>query len=73
MNVNIIFEATLVQFEAQKHEAIAELSTYFSGERGFKKSEIMNAVRKLAEAERCIKSLEKNFIETETDPILENE
>lgn len=69
--MNIIFEATITQFEAQKSEAIAELSILLSGEKEFNKNQIMNSVRKLADAERCLESLYKNF--TETEAILENE
>lgn len=69
--MNIIFEATITQFEAQKSEAIAELSILLSGEKEFNKNQIMNSVRKLADAERCLESLYKNF--TEAEAILENE
>lgn len=61
--MNIIFEATITQFEAQKSEAIAELSILLSGEKEFNKNQIMNSVRKLADAERCLESLYKNFTE----------
>lgn len=67
--MNIIFEATITQFEAQKSEAIAELSILLSGEKEFNKNQIMNSVRKLADAERCLESLYKNF--TEAEAILE--
>jgi len=72
MTTNIIFEATLAQFEAQKAEALAELSIFFSGSQ-YNRDELMNAVRKLNEAERCIQTLNTNFVESEEEILTENE
>ena len=69
--INIIFEATLAQFEAQKAEALAELSIFFAGSQ-YDRDELMNAVRKLNEAEKCIQTLHTNFIEPE-EILTENE
>jgi hypothetical protein len=61
--MNLVFEATLSALETQRKEALAELSVYFLRTNEYDKSAIIDAVKKLNEAEGCIETLMKNFIE----------
>jgi hypothetical protein len=69
---NLLFEAIVKKFEAQKLEAQAVLSVYFTnpvgiGEHPDLLAEIQKYVLKLAEAEGALESLQRNFVETESD------
>jgi len=63
--MNLVFEATLSALETQRKEALAELSVHFLRTNEYDKSAIFDAVKKLNEAEGCIETLMKNFIEEE--------
>jgi hypothetical protein len=63
--MNLIFDATLSAFEAQRKEALAELSIHFLRVNEYDRDAIINSVKKLDEAESCIETLMKNFIEEE--------
>jgi hypothetical protein len=63
--MNLIFDATLSAFEAQRKEALAELSIHFSRVNEYDRDAIVNSVKKLDEAESCIETLMRNFIEEE--------
>jgi hypothetical protein len=68
---NLLFEAIVQKFEAQRIEAQAILTVYFTNSVGIGEhpdilGEIQKYTLKLAEAEGAIESLKRNFL-TETE------
>ncbi len=60
------YQAALAHFEAQRLEALAELSIYFTssvgiGDHSNHLQEVITWTKKLADAEECLKSLQQNF------------
>lgn len=72
MNDNIMYDALIAQFEAQRLSAVATLSIYFNNPAGIGEhpqhiEEMMKLTRTLAEADNCIKTLNATFLQDSVD------
>ena len=68
----LIVNALVSRFRAQRDEALAELSVLINtsvgvGEHPSHVSDAVELVQKLAEAEECLSALERNFVPQQTD------
>jgi ABC-type uncharacterized transport system fused permease/ATPase subunit len=71
-----LFAAAMAKFAAQREEAKAILMTYFTnsvgiGDHSNHLDEIAKWTKALAEAEECLITLQKNFLQKPPDPIVE--